>query len=128
MSLKNNIVDGTGTGFKAKVNTEHALLVSQVPNDVPVVGTPNRYRYHNEACSNTIGVTNQAVDGSITPVEFTIDSNLEYDIHIMKIVVIIADASVVHNSFGAGSPVVVLTNGWDLFSIANKKSSICLSI
>lgn len=108
MSIKTHIHDGTGSGYRAKVNTEHALLVSTVPNDVPVVGTPNRHRYYSGNLTNPTYGNTMVVDGSVTPVQFTLGSNLEYDIHIMRMEVLISDGSMAASKFGALSP---LTNG-----------------
>ena len=117
MSLKTNIEDGTGGKHQAKVNNKHALLVSYVPDDVPVIGTPNRIRYYNQILGST-GQTDHGsatgsmnVDGSITPVEFYVDANYDYDIHIMTIVILFADLSVSHNLFGKLNPLI---NGWNL--------------
>lgn len=112
MSLKNNIIDGTGSGYKAKVNTEHALLVSTVPNDVPIVGTPNRHRYYSAKLANPTYGTNMVQDGSVTPIEFTINSNLDYDIHIMRFEVLISDGTLSMSKFGA---LAALTNGLEVY-------------
>ena len=108
MVLKNTIVDGTGTRYRAKVNTEHALLVSTVPNDVPIVGTPNRHRYYSAKLENPTYGSDMVQDGSVTPIEFSISSNLDYDIHIMRFEVLISDGSLAMSKFGALSP---LANG-----------------
>jgi hypothetical protein len=112
MSLKTQIHDGTGTGFKAKVNTEHALLVSTVPNDVPIVGTPNRHRYYSAKLENPTYGSDMVQDGSITPIEYTIESNLEYDIHIMRFEVLISDGALAMSKFGA---LTALTNGIEVY-------------
>jgi hypothetical protein len=114
MSLNINIQDGGGNGRKAFVDAYNALCVTLRDPAIPEVGEPSRLQYFNAVVGSTgadSGTTNMNVDGSSTTQEFYVESNNDYDIRIMQIVVIIADSAIVHNSFGNVS---ALANGWDL--------------
>ena len=103
-------------GRTAGVTKHEALKVTSIFPDLPEVGTPNRYRFFSSYLGSEgadSGIINMNVDGSATPQKFYIKSHEDYDINIMKIVITIADTSVVHNKFGnIGS----LSTGWDLIS------------
>lgn len=99
---------------KAKVTHEGALLVSQVEQAAPEVGSENILQYLQGRLGSTglnTGTLDQSVDGSVTPQVFLVESSPDYDIHIIQATIIIADSAVVHNEFGTIPP---LTNGWDL--------------
>lgn len=113
MATKVNISDPQNKN-KAKVTKDGSILVSSIPAPIPVVGDKNAYRYYSAILGSTgadSGTTNQNVNGSVTPQQFYISSNNDYDIYIMRIAVLIADSAAVHGSFGNVS---ALTVGWDL--------------
>lgn len=58
------------------------------------------------------GSNDMLVDGSITPVDFTINASSEYDTYVGTMSVIIADASATLTKFGN---LVALTNGVEIF-------------
>lgn len=112
--IRVQLQDGTGDKREARITSSNALLVASTTSDVPPVGTPNKFRYFNSLLGSTgadSGITNMNVDGSVTKQVFCINSSPDYDIHIMGIVIVIADTAVVHNKFGN---IAALTNGWDL--------------
>jgi len=81
---------------------------------VPPVGTLSRYRYYNALLGSTgadSGTLNMNVDGSGTPQEFYIRAHTDYDLYLKILIIIIADGTVAHNTFGA---VAALATGWDL--------------
>ena len=74
MSVKTEIQDGGGSSRTASVTEDRALLVSQVAvssQDVPAA-VLSRLRQLREFFVDSAGVTNQRVDGSTTPVEYTV--------------------------------------------------------
>jgi hypothetical protein len=114
MSLDINIQDGGGNGRKAFVDAYNALCVSLRDPAIPDVGEPSRLQYYNAIVGSTgadSGTTNMNVNGGSTSQEFYIESNNNYDIRIMQIVIVFSDTAVAHNNFGN---VGALTNGWDL--------------
>lgn len=58
------------------------------------------------------GSNDMLVDGSVTPVDFTINASSEYDTYVGTMSVIIADASATLTKFGN---LVALTNGVEIF-------------
>jgi hypothetical protein len=114
MSIKTRIVDGLGSGRQAGVDSANRLMVSPAESTPPEVGQVNRYRFHSQLLSSNgdgTGTTNMNVDGSVTMQQFTVEANEDYDLRIMKVVVIIADNLVSHSNFGNVS---ALTNGIEL--------------
>jgi hypothetical protein len=110
--LRNLIVDPKNLRA-VEVTSVGAMKVAADVPDVPGLGAENRYRYYSELLVNSTSSTNMAVDGSVTPIEFTIPSAEDADIYIMKLAVVVADSQISHNlwmSTGA------LTVGWDLLS------------
>ena len=100
-------------GKIAKVTDSGSLHVSNTPPDLAPIGEPNRYRYFSKYLHSDSDDTNvnMNVDGSITPVEFVLESHDCCDYYIMGISILIADASIIHNRFGNLTNVSV---GWDL--------------
>lgn len=114
MSVRTRIGDGGGSKRSARVDTRQALVVAPTIPDIQAQGTPNRYRYFNALLGSTgadSGTLNQAVDGSSTPQEFYVGASPDYDIRIMRVLIVIADTAVAHNNFGNVSS---LSTGWDL--------------
>ncbi len=99
------------TKTSARVNTNHALRVASTRDTIPDVGTPNRFRYMNGLLGSEdldTGITNMNVNGSGTPQTFQVKAKEKYDIHILGLLIIIADTAIVHNKFGN---IPILTNG-----------------
>ena len=95
---KNQIVDGMGTGLKSKVNKFNSLKVynQNIPDiDDPTLLVPK---------SGFLVDSNQSldlrVDGSTTPVDFTLDALDKDDVFISGISFKIADANAQLNRFG----------------------------
>lgn len=83
-------------------------------------GTPTRQQLFTGLLGSTgidSGITNQNVNGSVTPQVFYLDSSEDYDIHVQEIQVLIAASTVRHQYFG---DITALTNGVD---IIHKQSS-----
>jgi hypothetical protein len=115
MSLLSFISDGFGSGRRAKVTDDHALLVSVVPRpELLPIGTTNPVRFYSAQLGSTgadAGVVNMNVNGSVTSQDFFIAANNDFDLYITHIVILIADSAVPHNRFGN---IMTVTNGWDL--------------
>jgi len=56
---------------------------------------------------------NMNVDGSVTPVEFSVDSDVTYDIFLTKIIIHIKDNGITLGKFGG---LTALTNGFELIA------------
>ncbi len=87
-----------------------------VRDDGALKSGPNRLTFFSQLLKTSAGVTNQGVNGSVTPVISFIAASPDFDIHIMKILIKIQDTAVTHQSFGNIS---LLTNGFDILSIEN---------
>lgn len=78
MSTKGRITDGLGTGRTVSVTPANALLVQVLPDTS--IGIPgdllSRYRLLSEFFLNGAGSNNQLVNGSGTPVEFSIRASV----------------------------------------------------
>lgn len=110
MPVKTLIQDGGGTGTKACVTSEKALLVSDLrlpPENVDLLVRPFRGYLRNSA-----GILDMRVDGSVTPVEFVVNAAVDGDRYIDSLSIIISDANASLNQFGALS---ALNNGIDIF-------------
>lgn len=124
--IKIKLVDGLGRGKLAEVTSYNALSVARCCPDVPEPGTPNRRRFFSELLGSTgagSGITDQSVNGAVTSQEFYIGSHIDYDIHIMDIVVLIADSLVFHKTFGN---IAALATGWDLKFVESGDSSFII--
>ena len=114
MTAKVKIIDGAGESHQAEVDQYHNLFVAHRFPEIPPSGTLNRYRYYSALLGSTgadSGTTNQNVNGSVNPQIFYIESDNDYDIHVMGISVLLADGSVSLSKFGA---LAALATGWDL--------------
>ena len=103
--ITTQIIDGFGSGKKLKVNGEGEVAVTihnHPPIDEKVESLPFRTYFENNS-SNDL-----RVNGSTTPVEFSIDADADYDYFIKAISVKLADAGATFNEFGNLS---ALTNG-----------------
>ena len=109
--LKTRIVNTNGTSVDA--NNNHALKVyPSIPEILPEK-TKNQYRFLSELLANEVGGgTDLNVDGSVTPSNFAIQSQTDYDIYITKLILVLGGLTLGHNKFG---PISALTNGIDLF-------------
>jgi hypothetical protein len=105
MSIVTEIVDGSGRGNKLKINGEGELAVTvhtHPPRDEGIESLPFRTYFLN-------GVSNDMrVDGSSTPVEFSIEADSDYDYFIKSLSVKLSDPSAKLDKFGNLS---ALTNG-----------------
>ena len=76
MSVKTEIQDGGGSSRTASVTEDRALLVTSLPTSSQ--GVPSsvltRLRQLREFFTDSAGATNQRVDGSTTPVEYTVEA------------------------------------------------------
>lgn len=74
MSLRTRIVDGLGTAREVSVTPNNALLVQTLPDTskgVPPADLSN-LRLLQEFFADSLGSSDQRVNGSVTPVEFSI--------------------------------------------------------
>lgn len=108
--IKTTIKD-SGSNLETHVAENNSLAVNIIEPDLRQRGEKNRYRYYSELLSNTAGVTNMNVNGSVTSQEFNSMAEDDNDIHVMSVVILLADLTVALNKFGALS---ALTNGFDL--------------
>ena len=78
MSVKTEIQDGGGSSRAARVTEARALLVSTLPTSSRGIppGDLANLRQLREFFTDSAGATNQRVDGSVTPVEYTVDAGL----------------------------------------------------
>lgn len=114
MAIDALITDPTNKARARVSDVSRSLCVHQTIPDVPEVGTENRYRYLNGLLGTTgvdSGTTNQAVDGSVTPVEFYIQSAEDYDILITEIQILIWSNTIANNKF---ADLTALAVGYDL--------------
>lgn len=105
MAIDSKIVDGTGKKHHAKVNKFKALKTYSSPPELPAIGTQNDFNFYRSE------FTGMNVNGSTTPVNFTLASDPLVDIVVTHIIILIADGSVAHNKFGG---IAELANGFNL--------------
>lgn len=95
---KNQIVDGMGTGLKNKMNKFNALKVyaQNIPDiDDPTILVPKSGFFTDEN-----GSIDLRVDGSTTPMDFSINALEDDDLYISGLCFKIADANAQLNRFG----------------------------
>lgn len=118
MPIDVKLEDGFGDGYKCKVDPEGTLNV--VAHDHPPRQQDRFSIPFVQSFTNSAGATDMRVDGSSTPVLFTVDALAGFDIYIKSISVVIADAGATLNEFGA---ITALTNGiefcWDTQDLGN---------
>jgi hypothetical protein len=103
------IKDGEGGNFKANVSSLGALRVSdqKLPTDDPkTLMIPFK-----GDLANSAGATDMRVDGSTTNVDFVVEADQEFDVHIHALSFRIADVGATMNNFGN---IGALTNGCQL--------------
>jgi len=117
MSQRTTIVDPLHK-TKTKVTKGGALHVTTVPATIDVItniwGNQSPYQFFTGRLGSDgidSGIINMNVDGSITPQTFYLGTDVDYDIYISHIVIVVADNTVSHKTFGSLS---TLTNGFDL--------------
>lgn len=106
---KNQIVDGIGTGLKNKINKFNALKVYS--QGIPDTDDPTILVPKSGFLTDDNGAIEAAVDGSVNPVDFSINAVQDNDIYISAISFKLADANSVLNRFGN---LPELTNGLQL--------------
>lgn len=113
MSLKVLLEDGRGGGNLANFDELGAMLVSDRPEPGTINNDPKRTFRQFFTLTGEPGASNDMrVNGSVTPVDFMIRSQSEFDRYIMSISFEIADANAVLDQFGT---IGVLINGCQLF-------------
>lgn len=106
--IKSIITDGKGTGSKAMIDDQSALVVS-VTTSPPLITQKNKiYRAY---LASSSGATDMRVNGSVTNVEFYVSASGTADRYIIQLSFIIADANATLSQFGA---IAALTNGCKL--------------
>lgn len=118
-----------GQDRAAEVTSGGALKVAIVENDVPSSGTQNKFQYITGLLGenglavngNIVGNnTSMNVDGSASPVDFTVTSAGDYDLYITCITILITDGAISLSKFGA---LAALANGFN-FTIHEGSSVI----
>lgn len=105
-----NIVDGKGSGRKARVNGEGELSVVVHPHP-PIAETIEAFPFRQYFTSNGLstGINDMAINGSTNEVEYWVNASQYFDIYIKYISVEIGDGGSPNlNSFGS---LPALTNG-----------------
>jgi hypothetical protein len=115
------IHDGTGTGRYAKISEEGTLNVVVHPH--PPIGEPIAPLPFSQYFENN-GSNNMVVNGSVTPVEFSINAIQQRDIYIKSLTVQISDPGARLDRFGA---ITALTNGIKFFYKSNETGDIVIS-
>lgn len=120
MSVKTQIVDGTGRGYYAKVDNYNTLWVRDL--GIPPASDPNdpngiadiQKVYREYLTRDGDGVTIDArVNASLAnPIEFFVKAEPGFDIYITSLSFVIADNTLTLSQFGA---IGALTNGCNLF-------------
>ena len=105
MGIEVKIKDGIGNANELEVNKYHAAATYDTIPEVLPEGTKNRRQFFRSV------LTSMNVDGSVTPIEFTVSAADTYDIYIRQISLIIEDSKVYYDKYGNIAP---LTNGVDL--------------
>lgn len=114
MSLKVNVTGVDGRALDINGEGELAVVIHQHPPlDEQITALPFRQYFTDDGIKT--GSNAMRVDGSVTPVDFYVSANPNYDIYIKYITVEIGDGGSPNlNSFGA---LTALTNGvsflWD---------------
>lgn len=104
--IKTILVDGHGSGNRAKINGEGELNIVQHTHP-PIRELVEVFPYR-QYFTTTAGASDMRVNGATTNVEFCLRASPTRDIWVKTISVIIADAGARLNQFGA---LAALTNG-----------------
>lgn len=124
MSVRSHIEDGQGTSTLAKVMPNNALRVSNFP-PISAAGLTadelTNVKFYQEFFSNSAGATDMNVDGSVTAVDFEIQSelNLVKWINEFRINIEGEQFEISTNDFRSFGAVASpgLTNGIEIFTI-----------
>ena len=106
--IKSIITDGKGTGSKAMIDDQSALVVSVTTSPPLIIQKKKIYRAY---LANSAGATDMRVNGSVTNVEFYASASGTADRYITQLSFIIADAGATLSKFGA---IAALANGCKL--------------
>ena len=109
MSIKTLIEDGRGRGNKAKIDEDGALAVvvhPHPPKDETDAAFPFR-EYFTDTGLPT-GSNDMRVNGSATPIDFSVQAISDKDVYIKSVSIVIVDAGASLSEFGNLS---ALTNG-----------------
>ena len=116
MSIKSLISDGKGSGRKAEVTKEHAVLVSDLklpPDDTEIPIRPFRQYITDDGLPNDgVNFDMQVNASAASPVDYFITAAEDADRYLDSISIIIADGGAALNSFGAVS---ALSEGVEIF-------------
>ena len=110
MSIKNVLIDGYGSGYKAKIQKEGTLNVVMHPHP-PISETVTSLPFRQFFTDNgrDTGSSDMIVDGSTNSQDFYIEAIPEYSIYIKTISIVIGDGGTpALNKFGSLNE---LTNG-----------------
>ena len=109
MSIKALIEDGTGRGNKAKVDEDGAMAVVVHPHP-PKDETDSAFPFRQYFTDNGNGSGNNdmRVNGSATPIDFSVQTNPDKDVYIKSVSIVIVDAGASLSEFGN---LPALTNG-----------------
>ncbi len=110
MSIDVKIQSGTGLQNFAEVDSRNRLCI--MPAIVPPFGHSVESRVFRDYLRDSTDSNDMLVDGSVTPVEFTIESDQNNDRYIKSISFVIADDGASLANFGA---ITALTVGCDFF-------------
>ncbi|NBT49980.1 MAG: hypothetical protein EBT12_00230 [Marivivens sp.] len=110
MALDVRIVDGAGGRGKGALDLGGGLTVTM--NPYPAHSDVDITKIYRENLKNSAGSEDMRVDGSTTPVEFSVSADPEVDIFITTVSFLISDAGATLKDFGA---LAELTNGCDFY-------------
>lgn len=111
MAVKNNIVDGTGTGTQVKVEPDNSLKVTST--NLPPKDSDSDIRLFRSYMRNDSDSFDMRVAGTAaTPIEFYIEATTDADRYIDTISIVISDQGATLNQFGS---IAALTNGVEIF-------------
>lgn len=92
------------------VGEENSLRVEVHPGDPPPVGSQSRLRYFSGLLGTT-GLDSGTTDMATTAASYYVQSDNDYDIRVMLIILVTADAGATHNDWGN---IGTLSTGVDL--------------
>lgn len=122
MGLKTKIQDGKGTSNLAHVDYEGNVHIVEHPHP-PLEEVIQTYPFR-QRMVNSSGVSNMNVNGSVTPVDFTIEAENDYDVFIKTLFVEIEDGGSPNlNKFG---DLAALTNGVGMYYFTQESGEYTL--
>lgn len=101
MSIKTRFEDGNGRGNIARVDEDGALSVvvhPHPPKDETDAAFPFRQYFTDTGLSS--GSNDMRVNGSATPIDFSVEANPDKDVYIKSVSVVIVDAGASLSEFG----------------------------